>query len=271
MLRDTLARVLIRFGATPNRITVLGFLLTCGTGVCLAYGAGHQVPYAYSGAAGPGPTSLWPLWAGLFLLLSAACDMLDGAVARVGNMSSKFGEVLDSTLDRFSDTAIYVGCAVYFAWHENVTYQVLAFLALGNTFLISYIKARAEDVVPGCCGVGWWQRGERYVALLLGCFFGHMPFVLWQQALLPAFTVFRRLEYAGRAIRAFERNAPPPPKLALRAWWGRLILWYYPRGTWQFDVVAGTNIASIIALPWLWSPLLGTGAYLDPLRSWLGS
>ena len=266
--RDHVATGLIKLGATPNRITVAGFLLTCGTGVCLAYGAGDQVAYWYSPAGG-GPTSAWPLWAGIFLVLSAACDMLDGAVARLANLRSTFGEVLDSTLDRFSDIAIYLGCVVFFAWRGNVTYQILAVVAVANTFLISYVKARAEDVIDDC-GVGWWQRGERYVALLLGCFFGHMPFVLWQQALLPAFTVFRRFDYARRAIGALERGAPPPSKLPPDTWWGRMMWWYYPRNRWQFDVVAATNISSIIVIPLLWEPMLAVGEYADPVRTWFG-
>lgn len=267
--RDRVAHLLIRLRATPNRVTVLGFLLTCGSGYCLARGASHQVPYWYSGAGGGAAASLWPLAAGLLLIASAACDMLDGAVARVGNMGSRFGGILDSTVDRFSDTAIYLGCAIHFAWHGNITYQILAFVALGNTFLISYIKARAEDVIPDC-SVGWWQRGERYVAILLGCFFGHMAFVLWQQAVLCAFTVWRRLEYAYRAVQALDHDQPPPSKLPPDTWWGRCILWYYPRGTWQHDVVAGANIVAIIVVPLVWSPMLAVGEFVDPIRTWLG-
>ena len=267
-LRDYIARGLVRLGVTPNGVTIFGFFLTCGAGWCLAYGAGQQVLYWRWGHT-DGDASRWGLGAGIFLILSAACDMLDGAVARVGKLRSEVGAVLDSTLDRFSDIAIFLGIAWYFAWHGNLTYTVLAYVALCNTFLISYIKARAEDVIPDCT-VGWWQRGERYVALLLGCFFGHMPAVLWQLSLSAGFTVIRRLEYAWRAVRAFEQGRPQPTQGPPAAWWGRLMLWYYPRRTWQHDVVAAFHISYIIFAPLFVPALRATGAYTDPLRAWLG-
>ncbi len=115
-----------------------------------------------------GPVASWyPLAALAWLFVAAACDMLDGAVARSGNLHSRFGAVLDSTVDRFSDIAIWGACALYFAAAGNVTYCLLTFLALSNTFLISYVKARAEDLIPDC-SVGFWQRGERFFAILVG-------------------------------------------------------------------------------------------------------
>jgi phosphatidylglycerophosphate synthase len=266
--RDGLARGLIGLGVTPNHITVAGFLLTCGTGYCLAQGAGHQVPYFHNAAAGDGAVSLWPLWAGLFLLASAASDMLDGAVARLGHLGTRRGKFLDSTVDRFSDIAILLGCAIYFGRHGSLTYQVLTYVALANTFLISYIKARAEEVIPDC-SVGWWQRGERYVALLLGCFFGHMPVVLWQLSLLAAFTVLRRLTYTWRAATAVEAGRSVPPQYPQRRGLDRLRFWLYPRGTWQFDLTAAMNILAIPIAPWLFPPLLAIGSHADPLRPWL--
>jgi hypothetical protein len=100
--RDSLARLLIGIGATPNRLTVAGFFMTIGAGYCLARGASQQLPYFSTGA---GPVGWWPLWAAGFLILASAFDMLDGAVARLGNMSSRFGAILDSVVDRFSDMA----------------------------------------------------------------------------------------------------------------------------------------------------------------------
>ena len=122
----------------------------------------------------------WPALAALFLFAAFACDMLDGAVARVGHLGSRSGAVLDSAVDRFSDMAIYLACALHFALlpQPNVTYQLLAVLALCNGVLISYIKARAENMIEDCT-VGYWLRGERCAALLIGCTFGHMPAVLW--------------------------------------------------------------------------------------------
>lgn len=265
--RDALARLLVRCGVTPNSLTWAGALLTAAAGYCLARGAGEQVPYWYSGS---GPVGWWPAAAFVFLILAAACDMLDGAVARVGRRQTKFGGILDSVLDRFSDMAIYLGCLVYFAWRDNVTYQLLAAVALCHTFCISYVKARAEEVVPDC-SVGFWLRGERMVAILCGCLSGHIPALLWQQALLPFLTVWRRMSYARAAVAALEAGRPPPPRGAATASYGRLQIWRHPRGTVPYDLTCLVNMGFVLVGPNLWPALLGTGAWADPLRRWLGA
>jgi CDP-diacylglycerol--glycerol-3-phosphate 3-phosphatidyltransferase len=264
--RDALARVLIRLGATPNRISLTGFLLTCAAGYCLARGAGHQVPYF---RGGPGLVSFWPAWAGLFLILAGAADMLDGAVARVGRLQSTFGAILDSALDRLSDMAVFIGCAAHFAWHGNLTYQLLAMIALGNAVLISYVKARAEDVLPAC-GVGWWMRGERAAAVLIGCLVGHVPFVLWQQATLPLLTVLRRLRFSYQSAGALDAGDPAPRPRPRPGWRGWLQPWRHPRGSLPYDVVVGFNIGCIIFCPLIWPDLLAAGRWTDPLARWLG-
>lgn len=259
--RDTLARGLLRLGATPNHVTFVGFLMTVAAGYCLARGAGEQLPYFY---AGHGPVGWWPLAAGVFLLLSAACDMLDGAVARLGNRSTPFGALLDSTLDRLSDMAIYVGCAVYFALAGNLTYQLLSLVALCAAVMISYVKARAENVIDDC-SVGYWMRGERYVGILVACFTGHVPAVLWQQALSPALTVYRRVDYARRMLAARTRGTPAPRRWPQRTWWGLLRPWRHPRGSIPHDLVSAFNIAYIIFAARFWPVLLATGPFADPL------
>jgi CDP-diacylglycerol---glycerol-3-phosphate 3-phosphatidyltransferase len=264
--RDALARRLIRAGVTPNHLTFLGFLMTLAAGWFLARGASQQVPY-FHGASGPVGWS--PMLAGVFLVLSGACDMLDGAVARLGNMSTPFGQILDSVLDRFSDMAIYIGCAWHFAWQGNVTYQLLAVLALCNACLISYIKARAENLIPDC-SVGYWLRGERFAAVLIGCATGHVPAVLWQQALSPFFTVMRRVSYSARVVQAMSTQGALPVSGPAPGWRGRLQLWRHPRGSISYDLVTGFNIAYIVFAARFWPELLATGASADPLRQLLG-
>ncbi|MGD8450576.1 MAG: CDP-alcohol phosphatidyltransferase family protein [Phycisphaerae bacterium] len=259
--RDTLARGLLRLGATPNHITFVGFLMTAAAGFCLARGAGQQVPYFY---AGHGPVGWWPLAAGVFLLLSAACDMLDGAVARLGNCATTFGALLDSTLDRLSDMAIYVGCAVYFALAGNLTYQLLSLIALCAAVMTSYVKARAENVIDDC-SVGYWLRGERYVGILVGCFAGHMPALLWQQSLTVALTVYRRVDYARRVLASKTKGTPPPRRWPRRTWRSWLRPWRHPRGSIPHDLISGFNIAYIILAARFWPALLATGPFADPL------
>lgn len=266
--RDRLAQRLIRVGATPNRITLVGFLLTCGAGYCLARGASQSVPYF---SLGDGVGGWWPALAALLLLLAGACDMLDGAVARVGRMGSRAGAVLDSSVDRFSDMAIYIGCFLHFALlpRPNITYQILAVVALCNGVLISYIKARAENLIEDC-SVGYWLRGERFAAILIGCSVGHVPAVLWQMAISCFFTVWRRMTYAYGVLRATDAGRPLPPRGPRPGWRGAIQLWRRPRGSVAYDVVTGAHIAYIVFAPCIWPALRATGAYADPLRAWLG-
>ncbi len=266
--RDVVARVAIFVGFTPNRMTVFGFLVTCVAGWCLVKGASHQVPYFYNG---DGPASWWPALAALLLFLAGACDMLDGAIARVGNMSSKFGAILDSTLDRFCDMAIFIGCMLHFILAEevNLTLLVLAVVALCNSFLISYVKARAEEIIEDC-SVGYWLRGERFAAVLIGCATGHIIAVLWQLAVLNSLTVWRRLDYARRVVTCEERGLPLPPRGPEAGLIGRFQLWRHPRGSIPYDIVTGVNIAYIVAGPWFLGGLAGQGTWGDPLRHCLG-
>ena len=265
--RDSLAGVLIKIGFTPNRMTILGFLITCGAGWCLAKGAGHQVRYFYNGE---GSASWWPAAAAACMFVSGACDMLDGAIARVGNMASKFGAILDSTVDRLSDVAIFLGCLIYFMLAEtpNLTLIVLAVLAISSSMMISYIKARAEEIIDDC-SVGFWLRGERCAAVLIGCLTGHMVAVIWQLAITNWLTVWRRVDYSRRAVLSLERGTPPPAAGPDPGWRGQAQLWRRPRGSIGYDVVVGTNILWIIVAPWLWSAMAGNGAWADPLRVWL--
>lgn len=265
--RDRVALALIRLGLTPNRITLLGFAVTCGAAVFLLLGASLQTPWFPSGR---GPVGYLPLAAAGLLFVAGGLDMLDGAVARIGQMKTAFGAILDSSVDRFSDMAIFIACALHFALLGNVTYQLLAILALCNATLISYIKARAEEVIPDC-SAGYWLRGERFAAVLIGCASGHVPAVLWQLGMLPGFTVLRRLTYAGRYVRSMETGQPPPPVGPEPGWMGRLQLWRRPRGSPAYDVVTGLNILYILIAPWLVDFFDNDGRLADPVRSLLGT
>jgi len=255
--RDGLAAFLVAARVTPNTLTGAGFVVTLGSAACLALGAGDA--FGPSAVAG---RSYWPLWAGALLIAAGACDMLDGAVARIGRKSTSFGAVLDSSLDRFSDVAVFLALVGHFCWRGNLTYTVLAAVALANTFLISYVKARAEDLIEDCT-VGWWQRGERHVALLIACFSCHVPVLLWQQATLPMLTVFRRLDYTRKALIARQRGLPPPAKGPPAGRMRVLYPWRYPRGSVPFDLVAAVNVVILVFGPWIFPFFRGR---TDPLR-----
>lgn len=263
--RNAIALGLIRLGVTPNHVSVAGFVANCGAAACLVVGAGHHSP---AEAATEGLSqSYWPLYAAVWLFISSACDMLDGAVARLGNMSTPFGGMLDSTLDRLSDMALYLGMVIHFAVAGNITYVVLAGIALCNGVMISYTKARAEACIADC-GVGFWQRGERNAAILLAGFSSHVPIMLWQQAVSPFFTFLRRVGYTRAALRAKQAGNEPPPKIPDHRWVNLIRPWRYPRGTIPYDLTVLFNIAFFVVLPWI-NPVFYGAA--DPLGDWLST
>jgi CDP-diacylglycerol---glycerol-3-phosphate 3-phosphatidyltransferase len=199
--------------------------------------------------------SAWLMLAGWLLILSSACDMLDGAVARLGNKKTTFGAFLDSTLDRFSDFAVFAGIAVFYAWLSpaNVTFVFLSMLAFFNAFMISYSKARAEDLIPEC-KVGYWQRGERFAAILIGTFSYNVPGMLWQQGISPLLTVLRRVFYT-KSVMDGRQPITDPRK---GGWWLKVRLWRWPRMTVPYDFITGVNIA--------WLIFSGIPGDFDPMR-----
>lgn len=240
--RDAVARRLLAGGMGPTALTILGLLFTVVAAIFLALGAGAE-PRILSWQ---GPTC-WRLWAGLALLGCGAADMLDGAMARLGRKATRFGAFLDSTLDRYCDILLFLGIGIYYARHGNLTYQLLATVAMANALLISYTKARAEDFIPSC-RVGYWERGERFAALLIATFFGGIPAVLWELAIFPFFTALRRIQFTHRAIRTIAQGAElahdPTGKPTDGSLFDRC-----RRGSLIYDLVTGAYIAFIIFAP----------------------
>ncbi len=254
-LLTRLARWAITRGATPNMISCAGLVVALAAAGCLAVGAGHAAPWSTSPVGQP--RSLWPVIAGLLMLVAGILDLLDGAVARNGNLQTRFGGVLDSTLDRFGDMAVLLGCTLYFARSGNLTYVLLSGLALLSVVQISYVKARAEAFLDDL-GVGFWQRGERTVAFILGGLTGHVATVLWILAVFPPFTVARRLVHAWKLLGDAPAAAPSgsfvPP-------------WRRPRGAPGYVFVC-LFLATVIVLGPHVHPSLSATA--DPLRTFFG-
>ena len=112
--RDFVARGLIRVAVTPNMLTLLGVAFTLAAGACCAMGGG-AMRLAWSLDSRPGAPNAYPFLAAWLLILASACDMLDGAVARLADKATRFGAFLDSTLDRLSDFIVYAGIGLYYA------------------------------------------------------------------------------------------------------------------------------------------------------------
>ena len=140
-------QLLARTSITPNVITWFGLLLAIGGAVLIV--TGHL------------------LAAGLVVLIAALFDTLDGALARYTNRVTRFGAVLDSTLDRLSDAALLLGILVLYARDQSVVPILLVGLALLGSLLVGYIRARAEALGLEC-EVGLFTRAERVIVLALG-------------------------------------------------------------------------------------------------------
>jgi len=253
--RDLAARGLLRLGVRPNMLTVLGMMLTVGAGVATAAGRAY-----------------WGPWAVSLLVAAGACDLLDGAIAKIGRLESRFGAILDSVCDRTSDAALYLGPAVYFALapegpdgvRPNLTLLVLAGAGLVWAYLISYIKARAEsEGAEG--GGGFWQRPERLVTILLALAFQHLATAVWILGVWPLATVAHRLWRARLSSAALAGAADAVGPKEPRGLWA-IVLWRWPRGSLPFDLHAGAVILMLL----FWDV-----PAVDPLRDlaawWVGA
>ena len=133
-------------------------------------------------------------WGALVIFLAGIFDMTDGRVARRLNRVTRFGAFFDSMIDRYSDLVLYIGLVVHYARIDRISYVVLTAIALGSSQLVSYSRARAESLIPSC-KVGFMERPERVVLLIIGAVFDRMAPVLWVVAVLSTWTVIHRIIY----------------------------------------------------------------------------
>ena len=109
----------------------------------------------------------------IIIFIAGFLDMLDGQVARRQNRVTAFGAFYDSTLDRYADMALYMGLLVYYSVSGRTPYVVLAAVATAGSVMVSYARARAESLIP-LCKVGFMERPERLVLLIIGGMFNRM-------------------------------------------------------------------------------------------------
>lgn len=145
---------MVRVGITPNMVTTVGLLGNMAAAALLVYAGMTQ------GVDGPnyGIVTL----AGVVIILSSLFDMLDGQVARLGGMVSKFGALYDSVLDRYCELFTLGGVTFYLMSCDDMIGALLTFLALVGSMMVSYVRARAEALGANC-SVGLMQRPERVV------------------------------------------------------------------------------------------------------------
>lgn len=145
---------LVRAKVHPNTITTIGLLINVvATGIFI-YGAenGSRTDHSYVG------------YGGAVILLAGLFDMIDGRLARVGNMSSEFGALYDSVLDRYSEMIMFLGICFYLISHHYFLSSLAAFVAMIGSVMVSYTRARAEGLGVDA-SVGMMQRPERIVLI----------------------------------------------------------------------------------------------------------
>lgn len=209
-------KFLVRIGFTPNAVTTVGLVLNVGVAAIFVAGAeeGNRGELSYVG------------WAGALILFAGLFDMLDGQVARLGNMSSTFGALYDSVLDRYSELIMFLGICYYLIGHHYFLSSLFAFIALIGSMMVSYIRARAEGLGVEVKG-GLMQRPERVVLVGLSAiacgitsyyigggyklFVPGIPFQVFEtisiftipltiMAVLTNITAFKRLQEARKAL-----------------------------------------------------------------------
>ncbi len=152
-------RLLIRMGVTPNMVTTIGLLGNIAAAVILVYAG-------YTGSPEHMNYDL-VTWAGGVIILFSLFDMLDGQVARLGGMSSVFGAMYDSVLDRYCELFTLGGISYYLIQTGYVGGALITFVALVCSIMVSYVRARAEGLGLEC-KIGFMQRPERVVVTSAG-------------------------------------------------------------------------------------------------------
>ena len=179
-----IANLLARTPLTPNSLTWLGFLITIGAAALIV--------------------TEHPLAAGIVVLVSGAFDMLDGALARVTKKVTRFGGILDSTLDRLSEAVLLLGLLAVFARQGEVAESLLVGFALLGSLMVSYIRARMEGLGIEC-KAGLFTRPERVIVLALGLMLSQFDYVLIIAlsiiTFFSYFTTIQRLIYAWRQTK----------------------------------------------------------------------
>ncbi len=167
----------------PNVLTFIGLLINIVAAVLLAAGQFRA--------------------AGFVILGAAIFDMVDGRVARETNQVTRFGGFFDSVLDRYSDLALLMGLLVYYGNINRSLYVVLTAIVMTASVMVSYTRARAENTIP-MCKVGFMERPERVVLLIIGALFDRMAPVLWVIAVMGNLTVIHRMLFTWQETKRLE-------------------------------------------------------------------
>ena len=179
---DPIIEFVVHFNVHPNFFTVLGLILSL---VGAYFFAKHNLRIG-----------------AVYILLAGLCDIIDGKVARKAGLSTKFGALFDSSLDRFSEVFMFLGVAIHFVKMDYPTTSIMVFLGLGGSMMVSYVRARAEGL-GYACKVGIMQRPERIVYICAGALIHEyvLMVVVWMIAILANFTALQRMYHVWNLER----------------------------------------------------------------------
>jgi phosphatidylglycerophosphate synthase len=178
-LDTPLRHIARRIPLSPNVLTTIGFLVTIIAAIVI-------------------PINL--RLGGILILLGGMFDMLDGIVARVKGKTTRFGAFLDSVLDRYSDAFLFLAITWYFAEKGNVIGALISLGTLVGTFLISYVRARAEGLGEAC-HTGIMERPERIILLAFAAITGWLITILWIMLALTHITVLQRIYHVWKKLK----------------------------------------------------------------------
>jgi len=179
-ITDPIIKGLSQSGISPDTLTLAGLALNIGAACFIA--TGHF------------------LRGGLLVPVAGLCDLLDGALARFIKHTSKFGALFDSLADRVSEAALFFGLLVWYTLGGNAMGVMLAFAALIGSFLVSYVRARAEGLGLEC-KVGLFTRPERVIVLTIGLVVNQVTIALWVVVVFAYITVVQRVVYLRQQTR----------------------------------------------------------------------
>jgi len=215
----------VALGIHPNVLTLIGVLINIAAGAALA-------------------TDHFRL-AGVIMIVANIFDFIDGKVAHITGTQSAFGAFWDSTLDRFSDLALFTGLVYLYSRLGRHDYVLIATLTLIFATMTSYSRARAESLVEKC-KVGFMERPERIVLFMIGAFTDRMAAVLWVILVLSIVTVADRIYYTYLRLN----ELPNPSQAGVGGVFARAFFWTDERATLGYDLW----VIAILAFVWLTPP-----------------
>ena len=174
-----MARLLVKLGFSPNRVTLAGLLLSGVTAYVLSTG---------QFAAG-----------GLLLVVASGLDMADGAIARLQGKATPTGALMDSAADRVSEAVVFLGLVVFYVNPLSRPEVILIYVALVGSFMVSYLRARGEGLGVDC-KVGLMTRPERVIVLAVGLIIGQTTIALGIIAVLASVTAFHRFWHIRKEL-----------------------------------------------------------------------